>query len=132
MISKTSLLTIKALLFLSRLPPDEALGVRSIAKNIRAPENYLGKVLQRLAKQGVVVSQKGFKGGFRLAKGQSGISLYDIVDALEDVKQWEDCFMGNGICSESRACCAHKSWDVVRRAYRDFLKNTTIASLSKT
>ncbi|MDE1920449.1 MAG: Rrf2 family transcriptional regulator [Candidatus Omnitrophica bacterium] len=131
MISKTSLLTIKALLELSRLPLGQTEGVGSIAKKIQAPQNYLGKVLQRLAAEGIVVSKKGLKGGFRLSKDPSQMNLYNIVDILEDVKEWEDCFMGKKPCSESTPCCAHKRWDIVRRAYADFLKNTTIADLQR-
>ena len=129
MISKTSLLSIKALLELSHLPIGEAEGVGSIAQKIRAPQNYLGKVLQRLVKKGMLISKKGFKGGFRLSRAPTQIKLYDIVDSLEDVKQWERCFMGETNCSKSTACCMHKRWEVVRRVYSDFLKNTTIADL---
>ncbi|MBF0504620.1 MAG: Rrf2 family transcriptional regulator [Candidatus Omnitrophica bacterium] len=129
MISKTSLQTIKALLELAHLPSGKTEGVGSIARRIRAPQNYLGKVLQRLVKEGVVVSQKGLNGGFRLAQMPAQISLYDVVSSLEDIKRWEGCFMGKSICSGSTACSMHKRWEGVRSAYIDFLKNTTIADL---
>ena len=129
MISKTSLQVIKALLALAELPLGETEGVGSIAKKIRAPENYLGKVLQRLVHEGVVISQKGKNGGFRLAKTSAQIRLYDIVSSLEDLKRWEGCFMGKSSCLDSSPCCAHERWAVARSAYIDFLKNTTIADL---
>ena len=131
MISKTSVQTIKALLELTHLPAGKAEGVGSIAKKIRVPQNYLGKVLQRLVREGILVSQKGLYGGFRLAKSPAQIRLYDIVNSLEDVNRWEGCFMGNSTCSDSSACYMHQRWDKVRRTYLDFLKSTTIAGLKR-
>ncbi|MDE2028823.1 MAG: Rrf2 family transcriptional regulator [Candidatus Omnitrophica bacterium] len=129
MISKTSLWTVKALLALSHLPAGEAEGVNHIAQKIKAPRNYLGKVLQRLVKEGIVASRKGLKGGFRLLRTPDTIKLFDIVNALEDIDHWDGCLMGNGSCSATAPCCAHDRWTTVRRAYQDFLKNTTIADL---
>lgn len=129
MISKTSLQTIRALLELATLTVGETEGVERIAHKIRAPKNYLGKVLQRLARQGIVISQKGLNGGFRLGKTPGEIRLFDIVASLEDIQRWEGCFLGNSTCSESNACCVHQRWGKVRSAYIEFLKNTTIADL---
>src|SRR5579885_2905570 len=98
MISTTSLWTIKALVELSHLPRGQAEGVGRIAMQIKAPRNYLGKVLQRLTKKGIVSSKKGLKGGFSLSKAAATIKLFDVVDALEDVGQWEGCLMGNASC----------------------------------
>ncbi len=129
MISKTSLLTIKALLELSRLPLGQIEGAGCIARKIRAPRNYLGKVLQRLALKGIVVSKKGLNGGFRLSKEPAQIKLFELIDALEGLKQWDGCFMGRGKCSESNPCCAHQRWSLVSRAYINFLKNTSLLDL---
>lgn len=129
MITKTSLDTIKALAELAKLPEGKTEGVVRIAQKIRAPQNYLGKTLQRLVRAGIVKSQKGLNGGFRLAKSPQEISIYDIVCILEDQDRWEGCFMGNGNCSAVSSCAMHNRWKVVRQAYTDFLKNTTIADL---
>lgn len=131
MISKTSLQIIKALLELAKLPVGEAEGVARIAQKIKAPQNYLGKVLQSLVREGLVISQKGLNGGFRLAKTPAKISLYDVVGFLEDIKRWEGCFMGKSVCSEKTACSAHRQWEAVRSVYMNFLKNTTIADLKE-
>ena len=131
MISKTSLKIIQALLELAKVPIGEAEGVVRIAQRIKAPQNYLGKVLQGMAGQGLVISQKGLKGGFRLAKTPVEITLYDIVGSIEDLKAWEGCFMGKSICSNSSPCTAHQRWAKVRDSYMDFLKNTTIADLKE-
>ena len=131
MISKTSLEIIKALLEMASLPEGKSEGVVSIAHKIHAPENYLGEVLQRLVREGIVISKKGLNGGFRLAKIPSEIFLYDVVNSLEDVARWEGCFMGRGTCSSSSPCLVHNRWAKARNVYLDFLKNTSIADLKK-
>ena len=131
MISKTSLQIIKALLELADLPEGKAEGVVHIAQKIHAPQNYLGKVLQRLVRDGLVISKKGLNGGFRLAKMPSEISLYDVVNSLEDVTRWEGCFMGRGTCNGSTPCSVHNRWAKARGAYMKFFKNTSIADLKK-
>ena len=129
MISKTSVQVIQALLELAKLPAGKAQGVVHIARKIKAPQNYLGKVLQSLVRDGLVYSQKGLNGGFRLAKRPSEIKLYDVVSSLENMKRWEGCFMGKSVCSDKTACPAHKHWEAARSAYINFLKKTTIADL---
>ena len=131
MINKTSLQTIKALVELAKLPLGETQGVVRIAQKIRVPQNYLGKTLQRFVREGLVKSQKGLNGGFRLAKMPSEIRLYDVVSLLEDIGRWEGCLMGKSKCSDSTACAVHRRWESVRRPYIDFLKNTTIADLKE-
>ncbi|MDE1920817.1 MAG: Rrf2 family transcriptional regulator [Candidatus Omnitrophica bacterium] len=131
MISKTSIQSINALLELSHLSQGETEDVMRISKKIDAHHNYLGKVLQKLTREGLVVSQKGLNGGFRLAKPSSQIRLYEVVGAIEDVQRWQGCFMGRTQCSSVNSCSAHCHWKKIRRAYVNFLQNTTIADLGK-
>jgi Rrf2 family protein len=131
MISKTSSQIIEVLQELARLPEGEAQGVEGIARKIHAPHNYLGKVLRRLVREGIVVSQKGLKGGFRLAKPPGAIRLYDVINSLEDLQAWSGCLMGKSTCDASNPCCVHGRWISVRRTYIEFLQNTTIEALNK-
>lgn len=116
---------------LAKLPKDQWLGTAAIAKKIKAPSNYLGKTLQYLVAQGIVVSQKGSGGGFRLSRQPECISIYDVVSNLEDVDVWTRCALGLKKCSDHSPCAAHEQWGIVRDKYLDFLKKTTFADLLK-
>ena|SRR3989338_3717659 len=131
MLSKTSLQVVKALIELTKLPEGCSEGAVRIAQRIKAPQNYLGKMLQNLSYEGLVISQKGFKGGFRLAKHPSEISLFDIVDSIENISRWEGCFLGQKRCSAKTACQVHDRWAKVRDRYIHFLKGTTLKDLMK-
>ncbi len=131
MLSKTSTLVINALVELARLPIGECEGTKSIAKKIKAPQNYLGKMLQNLAFKKIVISQKGLGGGFRLARDPKKISLYDIVEPFDNVSLWSECALGLKKCSDSSPCAVHHRWKNVREGYYKFLKKTSLSDLVK-
>jgi Rrf2 family protein len=130
MLSKTGLNATLALALLSRLQPGEYAGAIIIAKKIGAPQNYLGKLLKSLATVGLVESQKGFGGGFRLARNARSISLYDVVEPLERVSRWNGCFFGGGTCKGESPCSVHQRWKSVRQKYLQFLQETTVADIA--
>src|SRR5690242_15677380 len=121
MITKTGLHAIRAMVALARLPDGVYAGAATVAKEIGAPQNYLGKILQALAAEGLVVSQKGSGGGFRLARDPKRISLYDVVEPIEHLSRWSGCILGRPECSEVEPCAMHERWKKVRRAYIDML-----------
>lgn len=131
MLSKTSTQVINAFVELAKLPDGECMGAGSIAKAIKAPKNYLGKLLQNMASKGLVVSKKGLGGGFRLCKDPKKITLYDIVEPIEKVSIWKECALGLKKCSDSSPCALHDDWKIVRNVYYKFLKETSIADLAK-
>lgn len=129
MISKTALQAIRALTLLAELPEGTYEGAATIAERIGARGNYLGKLLQALSHEGLVVSQKGLGGGFRLARRPEDISLFDVVDPIEQVSRWQGCFMGRPRCSGENPCAIHHRWLEVREAYLQLLRSTSIADL---
>jgi len=130
MISRTGTHATLALAFLARLKPGEYAGAAQIAAEVGAPRNYLGKLLKLLAEQGLVESQKGFGGGFRLTKAAGKISLYDILEPVERVSKWNGCFLGRSRCNEKSPCALHDRWAKVRSDYLSFLKATTVADVA--
>lgn len=129
MISKTGLHAIKALAALAGLADGAYAGAADVAQSIGAPRNYLGKLLKALANAGLVESQKGKGGGFRLARAPSLIPLLDVLEPIEPIARWSGCFLGGSQCSDGSPCCLHDRWKTVRDVYLQFLSETTIADL---
>jgi Rrf2 family protein len=129
MIGKTGILALKALAVLANLPPGAYAGAGVIAREIKAPQNYLGKLLQSLAQQGVVTSQKGAGGGFQLACDPQRTNLFQILDPIEHVSRWEGCFLGRKACAKKSPCAVHRRWEATKKSYLRFLKDTRIADL---
>jgi len=131
MLSKTSIQVINALVELARLPQGECAGAKAIAVKIKAPQNYLGKMLQSFAGRGLVISQKGCGGGFRLGKDPKKIKLYDVVEPVDNITIWSGCALGLKKCSSTAPCAVHFQWQTVKETYFNFLKQTSIADLMK-
>ncbi len=130
MLSKTALHALRAMTVLAELPKRSYAGSVNIAQDIQAPRNYLGKLLQSLAGAGLVESQKGKGGGFRLARDPAKITIFDIVEPIDHVSRWQGCFMGRSKCSAAASCAVHSRWQSVRDPYLAFLKGTTLALLA--
>jgi len=129
MITRTGLHAVRAMAVLARLPDGAYAGAVAVAREIDAPPNYLSKLLQNLARHGLVRSQKGLGGGFRLARDSRQISLLDVVEPIEQVSRWSGCVLGHRDCSDDAPCAIHDRWKQVRTAYLRMLGRTTIADL---
>jgi len=130
MISKTGMHAITALTSLAELPEGVYVGASDLAAEIGAPPNYLGKLLRTFAEAGLVESQKGKGGGFRLRRAAAAISMYDVIEPIDHVSRWNGCFLRRGRCSEHSPCAVHHRWGKIRDQYLQFLSKTTLAELA--
>jgi Rrf2 family iron-sulfur cluster assembly transcriptional regulator len=128
-ISKSGIQALNAVAVLAELPEGTHLGAAQLARRTGAPENYLGKLLHILARRRLLASQKGFGGGFRLAKPAGSIALMDILQHLEPVERWSGCIMGREECSDHESCALHRQWKGIRDAYLKFLRETSIGDI---
>ncbi len=129
MLTKSGLHAVRAVVALAKLPEGTYAGAVRIAREIGAPQTYLGKLLQTLAREGLVESQKGLGGGFRLARDPRNINVLDVVEPFEHVSRWTGCILGRPECSDTDPCAIHDRWKAVRDAYLRMLRRATIAEL---
>ena len=131
MLSKTAIHALRAMTALAELPAHAFAGAAEVADAIGAPPNYLGKLLKSLAEEGLVQSQKGKGGGFRLARTPARITVLDVVEPIDHIGRWRGCFLGRSRCSDHSPCAVHVRWAAIRDQYLAFLKHTTLADLAR-
>jgi Rrf2 family iron-sulfur cluster assembly transcriptional regulator len=90
------------------------------------PRNYLSKTLHRLAKRGVLVSERGPRGGFRLAKPAGALPVREVVSEFEEIRPSGRCLMG-GLCDPLNPCVAHERWRWWTAEMTQMLDRTTVA-----
>src|SRR5262245_25283030 len=129
MLTRSATHAVRAMVALAGLEPGEYAQTSRIAEAAGIPRNYLAKILFLLSRRGLVESQRGLGGGFRLARDASSIALYDVVDSVEDVARWNECAFGEKQCSEERPCALHHRWGRVRDTYFGLLRNTFVGEL---
>ena len=131
MVSTTGLHVIRALAYLAMQPKGTKMSAALIAAEVHAPANYLGKLLQTLANEGLLHSQKGHGGGFSLARSAEKISLYDVLDPIERLSSHPACFFGWKRCQDKNPCSVHAQWGPQRDSFYNLLKTTTINQISQ-
>ncbi len=128
MIPQTSEYALRAVVHLAAREDADPLSAQEISDAVRAPVGYLQKILRMLARDGILLAQRGSKGGFSLAKVPTAISVLDVLRASDTaVARIERCPLG--IKGHTSLCSLHKLLDEqLAHAERTFA-STTIADL---
>ena len=93
MISQTSEYALRAVACLARRP-GESMTTQQIAVASRVPAGYLAKILQSLARAGIVTGQRGLGGGFLLARRPDQLTLLDVVHVADGSRRITACPLG--------------------------------------
>ena len=129
--SRSAEYAIRAFVHLAQVPEGKYAMVKNIAEQEDIPAHFLAKILQQLARKGLLRSSKGPTGGFALRVEPSEIRLLDIVEALDGLAPYQQCASGLSECSDDMPCSMHDSWVGLRSRIMDYLGRNTIADLAK-
>ena len=95
------------------------------------PAPTVSKLLAALARAGVLVSQRGAKGGYRLARAPEAITAADIVSAVDGPIALTVCIEhGAGACDVESLCPTRSGWRRINDAVRDAMKSVSLAELA--
>lgn len=90
------------------------------------------KLLKSLARAGIVSSQRGAGGGYRLARAPESIDAAQIIAALEGPLGITECSADESSCELERQCAVSSAWQRIDRAIRAALADVTLAELAAT
>jgi Rrf2 family protein len=107
---------------------DRKLTTREIASFLKVSEAHLSKVLQRLARAGLVKAVRGPRGGFELVKPGDETTLLEVYEAIEGPLEPQDCLFSERIC-EGDKCILGGLLDTVDREVRSYLEKTRLSKL---
>jgi FeS assembly SUF system regulator len=130
---RLSKLTDYAVVVLVRLSTGDAVQTSpGIAAGIGIPEPTVAKVLKALASGGLVASQRGARGGYRLARPLGTIPIADVIEAIDGPIALTACVDGSGGGCEAECRCPMRGrWDPVNAAIRDALTSITLADMQE-
>ncbi len=108
MLSNSSKYALNAVIYLTlHSDEDHKLQAHEISKNIGAPKAYTGKLLQSLARQGIVSSVRGPKGGFYVSESNKKYSVMDVIEVIDGRIKIESCVLGLSDCDPEKPCPLH-------------------------
>ena len=129
-ITRTTDYGIRVLTHLAMLPPDTRLTAAALAAESHASVTFVAKILQRLVASRLVVSHRGFEGGFELGRDPRTVSVLDIITALDGPLCLNECLPGGGGCEDTTWCAAHDVWARAQAALSSVLAAETLARLA--
>jgi Rrf2 family protein len=91
-LSKKTDYALMAIQYMASKGLGRVVNTKEIAEEYRIPVELLAKVLQKLGKKGLIVSQNGPKGGYLLAKSSDSISVLSIIQAIEGHVGITECY----------------------------------------
>lgn len=127
-LSSTAQQSVHAVLCIAGSADEGPVRVDEIAAVMNCPRNYLSKTLHILTRAGVLRSERGPKGGFRLSTRPERLTIAQIVAPFEPVGE-RRCLVGRPTCGDAHPCAAHNRWKKVADQIEDFFKKTTVAQL---
>ncbi|MCQ8277695.1 SUF system Fe-S cluster assembly regulator [Acetobacteraceae bacterium KSS8] len=103
-----------------------------LAQATGIPEPTVAKVLKALAASGLVSSQRGARGGYRLARALSAVAIAEVITAIDGPISMTACVDGATGGCEAQTCCPIRGrWDPVNDAIRATLSSITLDSMDK-
>ena len=134
MLSNTCKYAVRALIYLGKYSVEGSkIGIKKISSDLAIPTPFLGKILQNLVKQKILVSTKGPNGGFGLGRKIDEISLYDIVRIVDGNDFFINCLIGMQPCSthenNQKPCPVHGRFGPIRAQLLLFYQETSIADI---
>ena len=127
MFSQTVEYALRAVVHLAHESP-AARTTAQIADATQVPRDYLAKILQGLAKKGIVQTQRGVGGGVSLVKEPAELTILDVVNAVEPIERITSCPLGlkaHGV----RLCPLHRRVDDALALVESAFGKTTLAEV---
>jgi FeS assembly SUF system regulator len=109
----------------------ELCNARDIALHTHLRVPTVSKILKRLTKAGLLISERGVTGGYRLQRSASHISISQIIYALEEYRGFTECSLQPNDCSLQGVCTIQGNWRLISHAIETALDAVSLEALSK-
>lgn len=104
---------------------------KDVADSYGIPQEALAKILQRLAKAGLLHSQHGINGGYTLARDPRTISAFEVIQAIDGPLFITSCVTVRGECDQTDRCTIREPLRKVNQSIEDVLKRIKISQMKE-
>ena len=126
-LSKGTAYALHALMYMARHITQLPVSAATIAKTEGIPQGYLAKLLQQMAKAGLIKSVAGRRRGYVFAKPPEDISLRELFEVFEGKSLFDDCVMKHCQCSgRPQNCIIYGLWQKATREFAKVLEETSV------
>ncbi len=121
---------IRAMTHLARMAERSATAAE-IAQSEGIPAKYLEGILSRLTVTGLIESERGKNGGYRITMDPGAISMLSIVEAMDGTVKPVVCVETADSCAFGEACRPRKFWTGLKEAIDAYLAERTLKDVSE-
>lgn len=111
--------------------PARPVPTRELAERTHVSPPTVSKLLKLLAGHGLVESQRGVQGGYRLARPAARITVADIIAAFEGPIAVTQCSVHKGGCTIEPYCGVRSNWRLINGAIRTALEAVTLEQMAR-
>lgn len=120
---------LKAMFELALNNGNDPVPLNFIAKKQGISEQYLEQIFSNLRKSGLITSVRGTQGGYLLSKSASGITVGNILEALEGPVTLSACVSDDDICDNSETCVTKNVWTKIKNGMEEVLHSITLQNM---
>jgi len=123
---------IRAVLYVAKLGTNQRAATRQIAQEQHIPPSFLAKIISQLSIAGLLQTTRGAHGGVMLARPSEGITLLDIVEAIDGPIALNECVTDKDACNFGENCPMRPIWCEAQDDLITRLRGTNFAQFSAT
>jgi Rrf2 family transcriptional regulator, iron-sulfur cluster assembly transcription factor len=132
MFSKSSEYAIQAVIYMALHQKEEGnIGIKEISGELDIPGQYLGKILQQLARNKILKSTKGPAGGFSFLIPVEELRLFTVVEIIDGPDLFDMCGIGLKKCSDEEPCPVHHEYKIIKNRIKKLLCEKSLAELAE-
>ena len=121
---------VRVMVCLAQIPRDERVLLPAIGHATAAPESFLSKVLQGLARAKLINSRRGPAGGFQISARGRKASMREVIEAIDGPINLNICLPEKRSCPRKAWCPAHPVWIKAQEALVNVLDGALIVDLA--
>ncbi|RKY46510.1 MAG: hypothetical protein DRP91_03265 [Candidatus Neomarinimicrobiota bacterium] len=119
---------IRLLIFLAQ-HEGEMVFLKDVSEKENISFKYLEQIIPYLKNSGLILSKRGARGGYILAKKPSQITIKEIVQSIEGPIAIVECVASSEYCNRSNNCVPNKLWKKLNEQISDTLETITLEDL---
>jgi Rrf2 family protein len=123
---------VRVMVHLVAQPGGKRISLPGLAAATGAPESFLSKVLQALARARMIISQRGQTGGFEIAPRGQNASMREVIEAIDGPIRLNVCLNSGRSCPRRSTCPAHPVWAEAQQAMLHVLETASVRAMAVT
>lgn len=116
-------------IYLAKQPKGKIVSLTEVSKVENLPEKFLAKIFQNLTRSGLIISHRGARGGFSLARPPDQITVKELLESIQGPIHFTKCLSELDDCDRKEICELRKIWKKAQDYCMKLLTQHTLADL---